>query len=47
MPPTCDHNIDREEPGWWRSALTAAGLSLLFLAVYHSTNWITSQRADV
>jgi membrane-associated phospholipid phosphatase len=29
------------------AAITAAGLSLLFIAVYGGANWITSQRADV
>src|SRR5690348_14296623 len=31
----------------WRAALTSAFLCLLFVAVYPTCNWITSQRADV
>ncbi len=34
-------------PTWVRAGLVALGLSALFLVVYGSCNWITSQRSDV
>jgi len=38
---------DSVRPGWKRSTLTAAALSLLFMVIYNGTNWFTSQRSDV
>lgn len=47
MSTTLNHSDGSKRPRWKRSTLTAFTLSLLFLVIYNSTNWITSQRVGV
>ena len=44
---SADSELLTQRPTWKRSVITTVWLSVLFVVIYSSTNWITSLRTDV